>query len=361
MKMLEKILNSAKRFAGIGLLIGGVAFASLTGCNLFMQPYPNPKTKIAFMEYSSPENINIWMVNSDGSDLKKVSQIEGMYNRRIEFSPNGEYLTFKEDDAENNYFTDNRKHKIIDLEGNLVSEFDGGERSDEDFTWTPDGSSILYGVYTDGIYRYDLNTNLTQKILDTVGYTYDHNPVMSPDLKKIVFAHHEYESNYYIKTMDADGTNLELIAEGGGTSYDEQLGLSWLDNEHIVWKNGNKDKLYYCDIKTKEVKEIPRRSISYIELSPDKKTLAIIDGDSGAALLDTAMLESGKTDFKIYSGGYGYCFAWSPDSNYFVRFADSSKTLRIYDKNGVEYKFMENPSEDFNYAFDLAWSSKVLQ
>jgi len=83
---------------------------------------------------------------------------------------------------------------------------------------------------------------------------------MSPDLKKIVFVHTEYEHHYYLKMMNADGTNLELITQGVCEGYDEQLNIIWLDNERIIWEAySSKDPenpVHYCNVTTKEITKI---------------------------------------------------------------------------------------------------------
>jgi WD40 repeat protein len=330
--------------------------------------YNGPKTKIAFLEYNSKEDTktDLWIINSDGSELKKI--FDGAKGERIQFSPNGEYLAFIGSD---------KKHKITDLEGNLIAEFDNKERSEEDFTWTPDGNSILYGTYgygggTEGIYKYDLLTKSNQQLLKTIGFTYDHNPVMSPNLKKIIFTHTESESWYNLKVMNADGTNLELITEGISNEYDEQLELNWLDNENIIWKvysaNPEGYTLHTCNLLTKEVKKInPNAGYgAHIELTNDKKTLVNygLCNEGDVYLINVNELSLGinkKLEIDAWHVG------GSPDGNYFMTPGIKEELLSIYDKNGDQYKGLikkENFPEDFSehaYISGLAWSSKVLQ
>jgi len=383
MKALENIFNSAKKFVGVGLIAGGLALSALTGCPLPgpdpaptpVQTYPGPKTTIAFSEYNPNESfwkdmynqntgIDLWILNSDGSGIKKLSQ--GLeQGGRIKFSPTGKDIAFKGGQ--------NFRNRIIDLEGNLLDEFnDWRDRSDEDFIWTPDGNSILYGRYTLGIYKYDLLSKTIQQILRTGGFTYDHNPVLSPDLKKIAFTHHEYESHYYIKIMNADGTNVQQIASGTGTTYDEQLNLNWLDNENVIWKNYGKERLYYCNVNTKTVLEInPEFNFIDMELSPDKKTLAIWGWEKGVGLIDVSELPSGKVTIKKTnkSDSYTTLFDWSPDGNYFVSGRNNwtsreGKTvvigeLKIYDREGNVYKLLDDsnlPERGYFEIENVSWS-----
>jgi WD40 repeat protein len=350
--------------------------------------YNGPKGKIAFSEYNDEEQsrensgIDLWTINTDGSELKKIFDGIGRSDNLggIQFSPNGEYILFSGND---------KKNKIVDLEGNLIGEFEGN-RSGEDFTWTPDGNYILYGRYEGGIYKYNLSDKSNQKLLQTIGFTYDHNPVMSPDLKKIVFAHTQYENIYSVKVMNSDGTNLELITDGKSDVYDEQLELTWLDDERVIWKacsyegypagyTGIKSSsmgFYLGNIKTKEITKLVRpinRSDGYsrgdhIKLLPNKKVaiwgerlMNIIDIDDFIAGGDNKKVIGLQTDIADFS----------PDGNYLVNYrrehnnSITKRFLDVYDKEGNQYKSLTR--EDFPICphgdsfRDIAWSSKVLQ
>ncbi len=311
-------------------------------------------SKIVFTEYNADEpigsKIDLWIANSDGSGLKRLFDgIHDTYNK-VRFSPDGKFITFKGTDD---------KHRIMDLEGDVLHEFGGGSRSGRDLTWTPDGNSLLFGVYTHGIYRYNLGNSTLEKIHDTKGFTYDHNPMMSPNLEKIVFTHHEYGSHYYIYTMDADGKNEELITNGTGTKHDEQLSLDWLDNKNIIFKIAGKGKLYHFNTETKEGKEIDLAGD--IRLSPDKKTLAVFGG-SKLYFVNTSELLSGSVTPSIKDlGTYTSSFAWSKDGKYFV--VDDRSGLRIFDRDSNEYKFLtkEDFPEKFGYIKSIDWSSGLIR
>jgi hypothetical protein len=356
--------------------------------------YNGPKTKIAFSEYNHDEcqsnkdsGIDLWTINTDGSELKKIFDGIGQSNNLggIQFSPNGEYITFMGQD---------KKHKVTDLEGNLIAEFEGKNRSEEDFTWTPDGNSILYGGYTFGIYKYNLSNKSEQQLLYTTGFTYDHNPVMSPDLKKIAFAHTEYQHNYSIKIMNSDGTNLELITSGKSDVYDEQLELTWLDDERIVWKASSYDSypqgytgtkslsmgFYLGNVKTKEITKLVRpinmsdgyNKGDHIKLLPNKKVA--IWGERLMNIMDIEDWITGGYNKKII------CLQtdtadFSSDGNYLVNYRKElkdiivKKSLDIYDKEGNRYEdILKNCTEeelsggwDSSTIQDISWSSKVLQ
>jgi len=347
-------------------LVGGVAIGIVIGCKLGypeLESYTGPESKIAFIESEYSEyNYKLWIVNPDGSGLEKLSDGLKPYGI-ISFSPNAKYITFKGKDD---------KHRIIDLEGRVLHEFEGGVRSGYDFAWTPEDNSILFGVYTDGIYRYNLEYSKLEKIFSTDGFVYDHNPVMSPNLEKIVFTRHAYGSDYYILLMDADGGNVELITSGTGYG-DEHLNLNWLDNKNIIFKNLKEDKLYYFNTETKEGKEIDS-GVRFLELqwpdyewkhqiilSPDKKTLAILGAENTLYFINADELASG--DINVHDTGLKATYMdWSPDGNYFV-IGSLLESLETYDRDGNRYRFLEEEGlpEEFGairkHHFD--WSGEI--
>jgi len=382
MKTLERIITSGKIFIGVTLFVGAITVGSIiVGCKLpgipepppEPLPYSGPITEIVFTERNFNEadssyDIDLWVVNTDGTGLKKIYEgtsfekdsdffIEVFGQLRL--SPNGELVAIGGED----YI-----HRVIDLEGRVLHEFEGGRRSVEDFVWTPDGSSILFGLYggqhdipNGGIYRYSLEDSKREKIVHQISYVYKHNPVMSPNSEKIVFTHHEYEQHYYIYTVDIYGGNLELITEGKGSYYDEQLGLKWLDERHIIFKNSKKDKLYYFDIETKEGREI-ELATSYVtnwpermRLSPDRSILALWGVE--LSFVNTSDIPTGVVN-KHYTGIQLNCMAWSPDGNYFVV---GKESLDIYDVEGNQYIFLEkdNLPMEIDYIMDVGWAVRL--
>jgi len=318
--------------------------------------YPGANSKIAFSE-EDPSNKTIWTVNSDGSNLKKVYNTPHlMYGNEIklgDFSPDGKKFIF----------ATSNKIKITDLEGTVLDEFDRGQnsRSEQDFTWTPDSKSILYGKYVDGIYKYDLSDKTIHEILSTSGYTYDHNPSMSPNLESIAFVHHEYGSEYTIYLMNPNGNNKTFLTNGS-SNYDEQLCLTWLDNSHIIWKNTRNEKIDYYDISNKKLTEVKLNvPFSEIKLSPDKGTLSLYNEDWNIYFLDIADLSKGIAN--VYSNknlvGHRSDMSWSQDGNYFTTFreddsfvpdgkgsyqwikGDGNNVLEIDRKDGTRYKVLE--------------------
>jgi hypothetical protein len=253
-------------------------------------------SKILFTErnYNRPSSIQtrLWIVNPDGSELKKLSDSISNTNREISkasFSPDGNMITFQSVDG---------KQKIIDLDGKELYSFNGGNRSNEDFVWTPDGKAILCGKYVDGLYKFNLENDTLIRIKKTLGFTYDHNPVMSPNLEKIIFTHHEYEKRYYNYVMDTAGTRLITSSYGNDTiftSYDEQLGLTWMDDNNMLFTIPSKDVIGYFSVDSVKGRNFfPGTDFKSVEVSQDRKSIAIVPSPytKGLAFVDIASLDS---------------------------------------------------------------------
>jgi len=295
---------------------------------------------------------NIWLVNTDGSNPKKLWTLTGQYNdSKIRFSPDGNQVAFGAGDS---------SILISDLKGNILHTIPtyNDFRASWDFTWTPDGSSLIYGgYYNPGVYRYNLATKTTDTLHQDSEFVYEHNLAVSPDGSKIANIRHSWGSQYQLFLMGANGENRTEITRGDGTSYDEDMRLGWIDNENLVFKISPNQRLYRANISTMQVAEIIP-GVSFMNdgispsiwLSPDKSALAINDWESlyiadakglrGSAL-KPALICNSFSD----STGVRY-FAWSKDARYFstaewnfssADYPDTDKPIRMFDKIGREY------------------------
>lgn len=309
--------------------------------------YSGPKVKIAFIEYGYNEPVessqDIWIVDSDGTNLKKIyekSYTNGSTgNNLLKASPDGKNLAFI--DSSDVY---NPKNCIIDLDGNLLVEFEGDTGIGKGFSWTPDSKSILDGVYYEGIYRDDLETKTRTRIYRSWPQTYDHNPEMSPNLEKIIFVHHQYEVSYAVRIIDSNGKNEEGVIGGREEVKDSPFSFSWINNEEVLIETNHPNKIMYYNTNDKECKEIifTKRLFNF-KLSPNKKTFAANSGES-YYLINVENLCSGDTNQYQEIEKWG---VWSPDSNYGIMAGDSNdlELFKAIDKQGNQYTIIKK--EDF--------------
>jgi len=351
MKTLKQIIA--------GTLVAGALAIGNLGCELNPQPeelqqIPDASSqgKIFFVEDNEEEvgnqdriynsSVDLWSANADGSNLKQLW--DGLdYQERIKISPDGNYLTFAKSDR-------NMGHVIMDLEGRVIKEFTGSNRSGADFRWTPDSKTILFSGYASGqgIYRYDLDGDVVTHLFVTRGYKYDHSPTISPNLDKIVFTHHEYGSQYWIYLMGPFGENPQLLTRGEGSQADEDFNYFWLDNDNLLFKIGSKRNLYFANTLTKEVREVPTGidvTFNEMSISPDRTRIALY-GYGQVHFADFQELLSGKMNFSTeYFSSLSGCSSWSKDSDYFILGSASfheNDAFKIFDRNLKEYKFIDD-------------------
>jgi len=355
MKALEKILNIGKKVLGASLLLGGLAFSS-PSCGLF--PLKNETGKIVFSEGDHYRTKKIWGVNVDGSNLTKISD-DCDSDGEIDVSPNKENLAFVSS-FDHEEIKDWSTPIITDLEGNIIKKIYARGYTTNDISWTPDGNSLLLGGWS-WIRRYDLIDNSAHILAGYDNYVLSHNPIMSPNSEKIAYTMHSWGNQYDNFVLDSNGKNTERIASSdnlGTTYFNEDLNLSWLDNETLIWKNGDNNMLYHYNLNTKIVTEInPHVKFEDMSLSPDKKTLAIYGIEDDMRFIKTNELASGTVNpknTKIQASDMD----WSPTTDYFVVVNDEwDKHLEIYDKNLRAYKLLghyELP-EDPEHIGDIKW------
>jgi Tol biopolymer transport system component len=314
------------------------------------------KTQIVFAT-SGYNASDVWIAHADGSNLRKLRSDA---HSRVKLSPDGKLIAFKAG-ADN-------MHVVTDLGGSILHQFEGCHRS-EDFSWTPDGNAILFGCYVDGLWRYDLTDSSLTRFYATGGYTYDHNPAMSPDLTKIAFTHHEYGSQYKIAVIDPDGGNPTVVAEGGGTYHDDCLNLIWLDDTHVIFNVSYSPRfeIHSVDLETNTDTKIDV-SVPFTEMALrfDKKVLALFGG--GGIYFADAGPPPGNIRRTKAEGDSGD-FAWSRKGRYYVTTGEiwdptepeNHSVMRIFSMTGKEYKFLTQgmfPNKDVWYfdVFSMDWS-----
>lgn len=190
---------------------------------------PTPNFKIA---YSASDTV--WTIGLDG--LNPNAFIDSSYDgKNLLWSPDGKYLS---------YLSNNGEIIILNKDKTLKEKlnFIRFNRAD-DFSWSHSSQVQLNGVYgglgndhEGGIYAYDVISDEFKRILRTGGYTYDHNPVFSPDNSRIAYIHHEYEYLAWIKLMNADGNNFHKITDTLYTGSDEHLYLNWFSDKELLFK-----------------------------------------------------------------------------------------------------------------------------
>ena len=149
--------------------------------------------KIAF-ESSRDGNLEIYTMNSDGSNVKRLTFNDGD-DRHPSWNPTSTLIAYYEELASIGGIA------FMDPEGNKIDKISSGATQNP--RWTKDGSRILFD--RDGnIFIIDVDGG--NEIQLTFGEYLDETPDMSPDGTKIIFIR-----DYELWKMDSDGTNQMLL------------------------------------------------------------------------------------------------------------------------------------------------------
>jgi len=174
----------------------------------------------------------VYTMGMDGMNPQPIFGDSAINSNKLIWSPDGNYLAYN-----NGYnigvFSDSGYQNVMEYSGT------SGLVGVPPFKWSHSSQYLVNGLRSDGLYRYDLQTAETTELLNTVGYTLDHDPAYSPDDSHIAYLHHEYGVLAWIRLIDANGGNMQTISDTILTDHDQNLGLVWASEYEILYTNMN--------------------------------------------------------------------------------------------------------------------------
>lgn len=170
-------------------------------------------------------NFDIFVVNADGSGLRKLSQ-----SRRNDYdpawSPDGRVIAFqgrREPPPESKRGAcplrrcERQEIYVVDADGSRLRRLTHDWRFDAAPVWSPDGGKILFQhrhhpdiwvMNADGSGRRNLTRSVTQP------FATDQAPAWSPDGRKILFVSNRGDGNWYeVYSMNADGSGKQQLTQ----------------------------------------------------------------------------------------------------------------------------------------------------
>lgn len=178
-------------------------------------------------------NHEIYVINADGTDRMRMTQLPESFESEPAWSPDGNMLAFiSNQSTQLNSYTGRYNIYLMDIASGeiwLLTPFGGSNSSPN---WSPDGERILFQSTVDGNYEiYVINVDGTNLLNLTNSPTNEINPAWSPDGSQIAFVS-DRDGNQEIYVMEADGSNPVRLTFHPGTDR----GPAWSPNgEFIVY------------------------------------------------------------------------------------------------------------------------------
>jgi len=166
-------------------------------------------TKIAFMSNRSGD-MEIWVVNIDGTGLTNLTNSPRSYETTPTWSPTGAQIAFVSDRS--------GQPKIYWMTANGTGiEALTSERGDRP-TWSREGFIAFTAGQAPGsdIAIFDVTTRRTRILTDGLGT--NGSPSVSPNGRHIAFVTSRYGKEQ-VAIIDQDGKNIRRITEVGNNTY----------------------------------------------------------------------------------------------------------------------------------------------
>ena len=179
------------------------------------------------LEDISTGTSDIYMINDDGTDLRKVDGTPiWSYCFHPSWSPDGTEIAFASADEDGDCYIYVVNVDSADIEQLTFTGYDLQP------SWSPDGRKIAFQSDRDADYEiYVMNADGTNQINVTNNRADDELPSWSPDGNKIAFQS-DRDDDYEIYVMNADGTGQVNLTNNHGA---DDVMPSWSPWTHGSW------------------------------------------------------------------------------------------------------------------------------
>ena len=230
--------------------------------------------KITFSGYLSYQDWSsqIYAVEPDGSNLHSLTNFDGRSTLGASWSPDGTTIAIGHNKEILFLDADGSKLRSLSIDPNEVAEANGVTGT----TWSPDGTRLTFATekaepyVLPDIYTMDLDGS-NQINLTNSPNIHDYSPDVSPDGSQICLSR---DIRRGLWVMDADGSNLTLLAEDAGVSH-----CDWSpDGKKIVFESSapRSSGIYVINADGSGRTHLTDDSVSDIDpaWSPDGKKIA---------------------------------------------------------------------------------------
>lgn len=280
-------------------------------------------------------SVQIWSIRPDGTELRQLTETEGVDSFDPVVSPDGRQISYLAVDSRSETLASARLW-VMDADGSnrkvLLDE--AVVISISPVVWSNDSSSIRVIVREEGerkIVSVDVETNSVETLaFPAEGYWY---PVWSPSGKRVVYAAvvsspGGFWDSWEIWVADGDGRNKRKLTD---VQFDATSDLYWLADDKTIIFSGYVGvpsprglfSLWKMDVDTGEISILGQTEAlsGSMWLSRDGESLAM--GSYGPSCGLTVMsTESGEGSCVLPTYYGGNPLTWSPDSTHLAFIAD---------------------------------------
>jgi Tol biopolymer transport system component len=202
--------------------------------------YPAANGLIVFGAETRHSGYELFTVEADGSALTRLTHLDGDA-LQPDWSPDGTQIVFELDHGEGPVFC---SVELMNADGTGIVDLtttqnpDGWSGCEGQPSFTPDGTSIVFGQYDDttgveAIFRMDLTGGSRVEVTEGIGRGVT-DPNVSPDGATVSFvAYNGKDLGQALMTSAMDGTNLERIVP---FRLDVAVKQDWApDGQHLVF------------------------------------------------------------------------------------------------------------------------------
>jgi hypothetical protein len=198
-------------------------------------------TRIAFSSFRDG-NWEIYVMNSDGQNQKRLTQSSADMDRNPAWSPDGSRIAYSSQRDTNNDIY------VMNADGSNSVRLTEDPADDSDPAWSPDGTRIAFRSNRESFPAiWVMNADGTGATRLTSNNLGDSQPSWSPDGKKIAFTARTTATKYAVFLMNADGSGRTRFTE----DFDVAADPAWSpDGQQIAFTAGVSScgwyYYYYC-------------------------------------------------------------------------------------------------------------------
>jgi TolB protein len=162
---------------------------------------------------------------SDGRGLTQLTHPGPMIDIPIDYSPDGTRIVFGRQDPSVSGCTKASALYVVNVDGSGLHQITPGGFCDDDGSWSPDGSEIIFEHHGSLFVVHPDGTGLAQLPLATSSFNHEGDATWSPDGTKIAFILFTCTSvcnQEGIGTANADGSNVQQITATPGGDFDHE-------------------------------------------------------------------------------------------------------------------------------------------